>query len=83
MRDLRFLNQKALDQQKSGGAPLNKGARLCAFLASENSNGITGKLISAIWDPWETLDKHVDQLSSSDIYTLRRIIPEDRGEEWD
>jgi len=75
--------QKALDQQKSGGAPLNKGARLCVFLASENSNGITGKLISAIWDPWETLDKHVDQLSSSDIYTLRRIIPEDRGEEWD
>jgi 3-oxoacyl-[acyl-carrier protein] reductase len=75
--------QKALQQQKSGGAPLEKGAKLCVFLASDRSTGITGKLISAIWDPWETLGKHTKQLSSSDIYTLRRIIPEDRGKKWD
>ena len=52
------------------------------FLASGKSNGITGKLISAVWDPWKELIQHKDILQQSDIYTLRRIIPEDRGYEW-
>ena len=52
------------------------------FLASAESDGITGKLISAAWDPWETLPEHRDDLKGSDIYTLRRIVPADRGREW-
>jgi 3-oxoacyl-[acyl-carrier protein] reductase len=74
--------KKLLAQRESGGEPLSRGADLCVFLASGASDGITGKLISAIWDPWETLAGRAKDLATSDIYTLRRIIPEDRGRKW-
>jgi len=73
--------EKALKQRDSGGVPLERAARLCAYLASSESDGITGKLISAQWDPWENLHKFREQLAS-DVYTLRRVVPEDRGLEF-
>ena len=76
------LYERALQQKVSGGAGLEKGARLAVFLGSSGSDGITGKLISAIWDPWEELDVHKADLKDTDIYTLRRIVPSDRGLSW-
>ena len=73
---------KALKQKEGGGVPLDKGARLCVYLASTQSDGLTGRLISAQWDPWETLHERKQELLKSDIYTLRRIVPEDRGKKW-
>jgi 3-oxoacyl-[acyl-carrier protein] reductase len=66
-----------------GGTPPELAARLCIFLASQASDGITGKLISAPWDPWETLHEHLEDLQKTDVYTLRRITPKDRGMTWD
>ena len=63
----------------TGGTPLDKGAELSVFLASAASDGITGRLISAVWDDWENLPDKKDELARGDIYTLRRITPEDRG----
>jgi NAD(P)-dependent dehydrogenase (short-subunit alcohol dehydrogenase family) len=57
-------------------------AGLAVYLASPASRGITGRLISAQWDPWRTLHEHREELSKSDIYCLRRIVPEDRGRKW-
>ena len=74
--------ERALQQKASGGAGLEKGASLAVFLGSAGSDGITGKLISALWDPWEELDRHKADLEDSDIYTLRRIVPSDRGLDW-
>jgi NAD(P)-dependent dehydrogenase (short-subunit alcohol dehydrogenase family) len=74
--------QQALEQQKNGGDDPENAAKLSVFLSSEKSNGITGKLISAIWDPWENLLHYRDQLMNSDIYTLRRITPNDRNQDW-
>ena len=54
-------------------------AELVYFLTSMDCNTITGKLISAVWDPWKDLPKYSDILSQTDIYTLRRIIPADRN----
>jgi len=76
-----FYDQ-AIKQRDSGGTPLSTGANLCSFLAGKESNGITGKLISAVWDPWKKLPDLINELKKSDIYTLRRIIPEDRGQNW-
>ena len=70
---------KARDQ---GTTPLSTPASLCAWLASPASNGISGKLLSAVWDPWRDLPAHRDELENSDIYTLRRIVPKDRGADW-
>jgi NAD(P)-dependent dehydrogenase (short-subunit alcohol dehydrogenase family) len=73
---------KAVKQRDSGGTPLSRGADTAAYLGSRASDGITGRLISAVWDPWETLHEHTAELEQSDIYTLRRIVPEDRGQDW-
>jgi NAD(P)-dependent dehydrogenase (short-subunit alcohol dehydrogenase family) len=66
-----------------GGTPLEKGAALAVFLASAASDGITGKLLSAVWDPWRTLPARLDDLNRTDVYTLRRIVPPDRGLRWE
>ena len=66
-----------------GGTPLDRGAALSVFLASAASDGITARLLSAVWDPWEDLPAHRDELAPTDIYTLRRIVPGDRGRSWD
>jgi NAD(P)-dependent dehydrogenase (short-subunit alcohol dehydrogenase family) len=73
---------RSLEQKRTGGASLDKGADLAVFLGSALSDGITGKLISALWDPWPTMPAHLDDLRSTDIYTLRRIVPKDRGKVW-
>lgn len=67
---------------EEGATPLELGAGLCVYLASPESDGITGKLLSAQWDPWQKLHEHRDELQKSDIYCLRRIVPEDRGKKW-
>jgi NAD(P)-dependent dehydrogenase (short-subunit alcohol dehydrogenase family) len=74
--------ERSIKQKTQGGAPLKKGADLAAFLGSSASDGITGKLISAVWDPWESLQEHADDLQRTDVYTLRRIVPKDRGMAW-
>ena len=77
-----FFNRMRKISQR-GGEPLSKGAELCVWLGAPDSDGITGKLISAIWDPWQNLQNFRDDLDGKDIYTLRRIVPKDRGLNWD
>jgi NAD(P)-dependent dehydrogenase (short-subunit alcohol dehydrogenase family) len=66
-----------------GGTPLAHGAELAVFLASAQSDGITGRLLSAVWDSWRDLPPRREALSRTDVYTLRRIVPGDRGLDWD
>ncbi len=75
--------ERAMEQKGKGGTPPEKGAALCVFLLSEQSDGISGRLLSAVWDPWETLSDRRTALQRSDVYTLRRIVPKDRGLDWD
>jgi 3-oxoacyl-[acyl-carrier protein] reductase len=69
----------ALKQKAGGGASLEHALDLVEWLLSPKSDGITGKLISAPWDPWHGLADHAHSLARSDVYTLRRILPADRG----
>lgn len=73
---------RALEQARTGGVPPSRAVELIVFLASPASDGITGRLISAVWDKWTELPNHRKELATSDIFTLRRIIPEDRGMKW-
>jgi 3-oxoacyl-[acyl-carrier protein] reductase len=73
--------EKNKQWKNKGATPLELGANLAVYLASAKSDGITGKLISAQWDPWEKLHELKGDLSG-DIYTLRRIVPKDRGKTW-
>jgi NAD(P)-dependent dehydrogenase (short-subunit alcohol dehydrogenase family) len=78
----RDFYERSLQQRDGGGAPLEKGAALATYLASAVSDGISGRLFSAVWDDWQRLAEKRDALAKSDIYTLRRITPEDRGQKW-
>jgi NAD(P)-dependent dehydrogenase (short-subunit alcohol dehydrogenase family) len=74
---------EAVQQAEGDGGSSQRAVDLCVFLASDVSGGITGKVLSAVWDPWETLPEHLGDLRDSDIYTLRRIVPGDRGKYWE
>ena len=71
--------ERSVRQATEGGTPLETGAELAVFLGSSESDGITGRLISAVWDDWGNLPQRRERLAGSDVYTLRRIVPSDRG----
>jgi 3-oxoacyl-[acyl-carrier protein] reductase len=75
----RAFFDRSLKQRDDGGVPLAKGAALAVFLASAESDGISGRLLSAVWDDWAGLPSKRDALAASDVFTLRRIVPADRG----
>lgn len=74
--------QKTKEQMTSGGVPIELGANAAAFLISPQAKGISGKFIAAPYDSWQNFPQKTDLLRSSDIFTLRRIIPQDRGMAW-
>lgn len=55
---------------------------LCNFLASDISDGITGKFISAEWDAWENWPNHIKELQNSELYSLRRVTAREKGLSW-
>ena len=73
---------KLRQQAERSAETMESAAALALFLISGESDGITGRLISAVWDRWEKLPQNRDFLDRSDIYTLRRIVPRDRGQDW-
>src|SRR4051795_12538407 len=73
------LHERMTKLAKEGGTPLDVGASLCVYLASAESDGLTGRLIAAQWDPWPFADEVKSDIDKSDLYTLRRIVPADRG----
>ena len=76
------FHARALKQREDGGVPLERGAELAVFLGSSESDGITGRLISAVWDDWRALPERRAELTATDVFTLRRIVPADRGLAW-
>ncbi|MFA4848378.1 MAG: SDR family oxidoreductase [Methanoregula sp.] len=56
-----------------------RAADLVHFLTTDICNEINGKLISALWDPWEKLPDIAQDIRSNDVYTLRRILPKERN----
>jgi len=73
---------QALERAKTGGSPPARAAELVVWLASPESDGITGRLISAVWDDWRSLGERRPDLAKTDVFTLRRIAPKDRGLPW-
>lgn len=64
---------KAKEQKAKGGTPLETAAELTVFLASPTAAGVTGRLISAVWDDWKSLPERAQELGRSALFTLRRI----------
>lgn len=68
----RFLAQ--VRKTKSGyGASLEKACALAAWLASPKSDGLTGRMISATTDDWQSIESKIPEIMSSDLHTLRFV----------
>jgi 3-oxoacyl-[acyl-carrier protein] reductase len=73
---------KTQEVMESGGVSAGVGARAAAFLVSDSASGITGKFVAAPYDDYERWNDHPDALRDTDIFTLRRILPRERGMDW-
>jgi 3-oxoacyl-[acyl-carrier protein] reductase len=60
---------KAMQVRLTGGVPVEKQMALALFLASEQSNHVTGKLIH-VNDDWKRLER---ETASPELYTVRRV----------
>jgi len=75
-----YTQKKLLDGSIQMDVPIN----CVKFLISDLAKGLTGKTISASFDPWSTEEfiNDIPNISSSDLYTMRRInkenIPENK-----
>jgi len=66
----------AKHQLETGGTPPDRAADLAVFLASDESDGLSGRLISAVWDDWQRIASQIEEVMHTDLYTLRRIVKE-------
>jgi NAD(P)-dependent dehydrogenase (short-subunit alcohol dehydrogenase family) len=57
----------------AGGVAPERAAALVALLLSPAAEGVTGRLISAQWDPWEDAAWRARLAAEPDLATLRRI----------
>jgi NAD(P)-dependent dehydrogenase (short-subunit alcohol dehydrogenase family) len=66
-----------------GGVPPDLAGRAAVFLLSARSAGITGRLLAAPWDDWWRWPDRREQIADGDLFTLRRIVPRNRGDGGD
>jgi NAD(P)-dependent dehydrogenase (short-subunit alcohol dehydrogenase family) len=67
---------------ENGAVPASVAARTVAFLLSRESQGITGRFVAAAHDGWDGWPQRLEQIQDSELFTLRRIVPRDRGMDW-
>lgn len=68
--------KEAERQKEEGGTSPDLAASLAVYLASDASDGLTGKLIAAPHDDWQSWDQGcIKDLMSEPWFTLRRIDP--------
>ena len=70
-----FQKIKQARETGTGAVSPEIAANLAVFLASPASGGLTGKLISAPYDPWREWGEKADVLNGSALFTIRRIDP--------
>ena len=63
--------KKALEVQSGNTIPMADVQEFVTFLSSNDSEGITGRILYNQWDDWRNLTK--ESLQNSSLYTLRRI----------
>ena len=65
---------EARGRSEKGGTPPDMAADLAVFLASPESDGLTGRLISAVWDDWRQFSRErITEIMLGNLYTLRRV----------
>lgn len=64
---------RAARETGAGAVSADVAAELALFLASEASGALTGKLVSAPYDPWREWEGEDERLNATPLYTIRRL----------
>lgn len=65
---------RAKEVIERGDSDVEKVTNLALFLASDESNGLSGKTISARWDELDYIRNNIREIQKSDKYTMKRMI---------
>jgi len=65
--------ERSLKQKVEGGTSHEVVGALAVVLASQQSDGLAGRYISAVWDNWREIVDHLPEIMGSELYTLRRV----------
>ena len=68
-----FIHETGLRVTSGGGASIDECAELAVWLASGESDGLTGRLISAAGDNFRALGPRIAEVMAGDAGTLRRV----------
>ena len=71
-----LIHETGMRVTSGGGASIDRCADLAVWLAGSGADGLSGRIISAFNDDFESLSPSIPQIMSSDLYTLRRVDPE-------
>lgn len=74
--------EKTKAELAQGGVSPAVAARAVRFLLSARAADITGRFVAAPYDGYEGWPDHGAEIRDSDLFTLRRIVPRDRGMDW-
>ena len=77
-----FLNRTRQALENGTAVPAEVGADAAAFLVSDAAAGITGRFVAAVYDGYRDWPGRIERIRGSDLFTLRRIVPTDRGDQW-
>ena len=65
------IHEVGLRVTSGGGASIDRCADLAVWLAGSGSDGLNGRIISAINDDFESLTPQIPEIMASDRYTMR------------
>ena len=69
------IHETGLRVTSGGGASIERCADLAVWLAGSPADGLSGRIISAFNDDFESLTPSIPKIMASDLYTLRRVDP--------
>ena len=69
------IHETGLRVTSGGGASIDRCASLAVWLAGMNADGLSGRMISAFADDFESLTPSIPEIMASDVYTIRRVDP--------
>ena len=70
-----LIHETGVRVKAGGGASIDRCADLAVWLASSESRGLSGRMISAFSDDFEALPTSIPEIMASELYTLRRVEP--------
>ncbi|MCH7843862.1 MAG: SDR family oxidoreductase [Chloroflexi bacterium] len=69
------IHEIGLRVTSGGGASIERCADLAVWLAGSGADGLSGRMISAFNDDFESLSPAIPEIMASDLYTIRRVDP--------